>query len=247
MYDVQINPCIDIAVVESEETDNRKIATRLRNHFIRILLAWWKAAHYVYSADTRLFYRRALLHLITEDGKLYDWPAFITGIHIDADNVTNKKDNPRIWFEYKPCYEFLKETEAGEKATVTVQSFSTKTAPEQTPTPKRRRPDETTADNNSTNAVGNPNQDRPPRQNRVQATQNGQGTDDALARKLYSTPIVDRRNSEETIIDQFMNAKDSVGGGETEREMLAQLTNSGRRLKPHDPRVPNGKTRVQIQ
>lgn len=113
VYYVQLNPCIYPAVVESNEADNRKIATRLRNHFGRILLAWWKAAHYIYSPDTRLFYRRQLLQLIAEDGKLYDWPAFITEMHIDASNVNNRKDNPRIWFQYKPGYEYLTETEAG--------------------------------------------------------------------------------------------------------------------------------------
>lgn len=111
----------------------------MRNPFARILLARWKGAHYIYRADTRLFYRRLLLQLITENGKLHDWPAFIKAIHIDAAGVNNRKDNPRIWFEYKQGFEFITETESGKKAAVTVHSFSPNTAPSQTPTPKRRQ------------------------------------------------------------------------------------------------------------
>lgn len=48
----KLKPCIDPAILETKDTDNRKIALRL-NHFVRILLARWKAANYVYSPDTR--------------------------------------------------------------------------------------------------------------------------------------------------------------------------------------------------
>lgn len=124
----------------SNETDNRKVATRLRNHFARLLLAWWKAAHYIYSPDKIPFYRRALLKLISGDNKLYPWPAFLKAVHIDSENVSNRKDNPRIWFQYKPGYEFLEENEVGKKVEGSVQSFSTDTLTDQTPALNRRRP-----------------------------------------------------------------------------------------------------------
>lgn len=90
--DGQINPCIDPAILETVETDKRKIALRLKNHFVRILLAWWKAANYVYSPDIRLFYKRTLRHLISGDGKLFQWIYFIHAVHIDAEAV--KKERP---------------------------------------------------------------------------------------------------------------------------------------------------------
>lgn len=55
--DAQLNPCLDPAIHDNNEHDNIKLAIRLRNHFTRLLLAWWKAAHNVYGPDTRLFYR----------------------------------------------------------------------------------------------------------------------------------------------------------------------------------------------
>lgn len=68
----------------------------MKNHFIRLLLAWWKAAHYVFSEGTRAFYKRTLKKLIAGDGKFFKWPAFITAIHIDASPVKGRKDKPRI-------------------------------------------------------------------------------------------------------------------------------------------------------
>lgn len=134
-----LNPCIGPAINESTETDSRKIALKLKNQVARILLAWWKPAHYFYSPDTRLFYRRALRKLISDHGQLFEWPAFIQAIQIDPDAVQTKKDHPRIWFEYKVGYEFLDEVDNGQKATVTVHSFSTGQVASQTPSPKRRR------------------------------------------------------------------------------------------------------------
>lgn len=98
--DNELKPCIDPAIQETTETDNRKIALRLKNHFARMLLAWLKAANYVYSPETRLFYRRSLRQLIAGNNKLFEWP-FLLAVHIDAEEATNKKDRPRIWFEYK--------------------------------------------------------------------------------------------------------------------------------------------------
>lgn len=49
---------------------------------------------------------------------MFLWPAFVKAIHIDATNVTNRKDNPRVWFEYKPGYDFLEEDATNRKETV---------------------------------------------------------------------------------------------------------------------------------
>lgn len=87
VFDGQLKPCIDPAIKGTKETDNRKIAIRLESHFVRILLAWWKPDHYIYSPDTRLYYRRTLLQLIPGNGKLFQWPAFLKAVHIDGGNV----------------------------------------------------------------------------------------------------------------------------------------------------------------
>lgn len=137
--DSHLNSCIDQAIHEGNETDNRKLAKRLRKHFIRLLLAWWKGAHYVFSPDTRQFHKRTLLQLIEGNGKLFECPAFVHAIHIDATNVQSRKDNIRVWFEYKEGYGFLDEDDAAKKATVTVQSLSTSASGTQTTALKRRR------------------------------------------------------------------------------------------------------------
>lgn len=35
-----MNPCIDPAVQENNETDKKKLEKTLKNHFVRVLLAW---------------------------------------------------------------------------------------------------------------------------------------------------------------------------------------------------------------
>lgn len=247
VYDIHMSPWIDPTVAEVNETDNRKIAIRLRIHFARVLLAWWKAAHYIFSPETRLFYRRAFLQLIAEDGKIYDWPVFIKAIHIDDNNVNNKKDNPRAWFEYKQGFEFLDETETGKKAAVTVQSFSSNTAKAKTATPKRRRQDNQTINDNDTDTQKIPSQNRPPRNAQDQHQQTRQVDNDELSRTLYTTPTATRRNNDERLIDDFINMKESMVEGRTERKMLTQITNSAKRLALPYPRASIGKIRVQVQ
>lgn len=89
--------------------DRNTLAKRMKNHLVRLLLAWWKATHYIFSRDTKLLYKRDLSQLLSGRDKLFEWPAFITAIHIDASGVSDRKDHPRIWFEYKEGYEFLNE------------------------------------------------------------------------------------------------------------------------------------------
>lgn len=135
----QLNPCVDPTLVDDPEEDTVKIAKRMKKHFLRVLLAWWKGAHYISSPDTRLYYKRTLQKLISGDNKLFKWPAFVKAIHIDAGEVNGRKDNPRIWFEYKDGYEYLKEDGTDMKAAVKVQSFSTYAANAVAPAARRKR------------------------------------------------------------------------------------------------------------
>lgn len=235
------NPCIDPSIMETNETDNRKLAKKLKKHFPRLLLAWWKAMHYVFSPETRLFYKRTLLQLIFGRNKLYQWPSFVEAVHIDASNVSSRKDSPRIWFEYKAGYDFLAETEANNKATVTVQSFSTSSAQAQTPASKRRKQGYQAEINDATpmpvsrpQLSGTSNRNANRGWSSMADNPNG---DEAIARTLYDTPADVRRRGDANLIDQFINTQGNTMGDDTEREMLVQVTASGRRLGPPDPRV----------
>lgn len=244
--DGQHNPCIDPAINEKNETDNRKLAKRMRNHFVRLLLAWWKAAHYVFSPDTRLYYRRTLLQLISGDGKLFAWPTFINSVHIDAKNLNTRKDNPRLWFEYKAGYEFLEEKLNDKKLTVNVQSFSTIAAAAQTPSPKRRRQEEQAEANHNNTAPKAKNAGQPRRgqeqRNTPQPNMIGSssGYNKGLARTLYATSAADLRPVDETVIEHFIDEQNGTVTGNTYREMLIQITNSGKRLDPSNPRAQPG-------
>lgn len=46
-FDAEMNRFIQPYVVESNENDNKKIARRSNIHFVRLLLARWKEAHYI--------------------------------------------------------------------------------------------------------------------------------------------------------------------------------------------------------
>lgn len=241
--DTQFNPCIDPAIHDNNESDNRKLATRLRNHFARLLLAWWKAAHYVYSPDTRLYYRRALLMLISKEQKLYEWPAFIKAIHIDANNVTDRKDNPRVWFEYKPGFDFLDEAGSNKKATVTIQSFSTGNTTMKTPAVKRRRPgtqegiqgnDEMPT--NTSAEVQSQTRSKHAKESIRQAENKNVQQGKAVARTLYSTPASTRRGDGEQLINQFIDNVEDTDNTNIEQLMFTQITNSNRKaLQPSDP------------
>lgn len=222
-----LNPCIDPAIMVNNETDNKKLAKRLKNHFVRLLLSWWKAAHYVYSPDTRLFYRRSLLQLISGSGNLFEWPAFVTAVHIDASNVSSRKDSPRIWFQYKAGYEFLDEDETNRKAAVSVQSFST--ASQVTPTPAskvRRQSGQDQTGDKGTTPVALAQQTQPTQ------PANGDEVND-VARTLYATPASTCRNV--NLVNQFVDGHIGDIDDETERNTILQITNSNKQPALVDP------------
>lgn len=97
-WPVTINPFLDPAV---EATDESQDAYRKRiGHFTRVLVAWWKAANFVKSRDTSLFYQRLIKQAIQGTGSLHQWPKKIIGVSLDARGVSDPKDNPDIAFEY---------------------------------------------------------------------------------------------------------------------------------------------------
>lgn len=110
----------------------------MKNHFVRVLLSWWKAAHYVFSQDTKLYYKQVLQQIIGADNKLFKWTVFVKAIHIDSGEVNNKKYNPRIWFECQEGFEFLEEQGPSKKAEVKAQSFSIHTSGSNTPSQRRK-------------------------------------------------------------------------------------------------------------
>lgn len=218
----QHNPCIDPAINEGNETDNRKLAKRLRNHFVRLLLSWWKAANYVFSPDTRLFYRRKLTRLIAGEKKIFLWPEFIKSIHIDAENVNSRKDNPRVWFEYKAGYVFLEEDETNKKSTTTVQSFSTNSATAQTPASKRRRQgsQEEPQHTDETPKEAETLQQHCNRGNRGTpgANASNAGGNETIARTLYETPAADRRLGNGKLIENFIDDQNETSEGDTRKK-----------------------------
>lgn len=86
--------------------DNSQLATKRHyGHCIRVLNAWWKAAHYVQNSDTAAYYMKLTTLAVRNSGALYTWPQCIVGISIDARGVHNPKDNPKIDFEYAQGFE----------------------------------------------------------------------------------------------------------------------------------------------
>lgn len=215
-----------------------------------------RPTHYVYSPDTRLFYKRALRQHITGNGKLFDCPAFVHTIHIDAAAVTSRKDDPRVWFEYKQGYEFLAEADSGKMSAVTVQSFSTELAEVKTPARKKRRPSAQTTDNETANTpmpTERKRNQRGERQNRAGSSQGPEtdntGETEGVARTLYDTPASRRRHNDndEALINQFI---DTVGNSDkhtVEQELFTQVMNSGKKRAPSDPRASSSKVGEQVR
>lgn len=124
-----------------------------------------------------------------------------------------------------------------------MQLVSTGTENTPKPAPKRRREERETAAQN-TEATPEPAvqpQSRGARRQRNQPrpspTEPNNGREVALTRTLYDTPAADRRLGDENLIDHFIDQQEDKGGENSEREMLIQITKSGRRLGPTNPRA----------
>lgn len=172
-----------------------------------------------------------IINIGRSEAVLHSWPALIKAVQIDANNVTNKKDNPRVWFEYKPGYSFLEEDESNKKETVTVQSFSTDSTTVQTPAPKRRRPGAQAEAQGSVVSPVNASE-RGQSQNRNNHTreraahvENDNEHYVELARTLYATPASSRRGNREDLINQFINNTEDDDIVTTEQHMFNQITN----------------------
>lgn len=86
-----INPFLDPSVEvadTSQEADEKKFG-----HFTRLLVAWWKAADFVQSRDTALFYQRLVKQVVQGADPLQKWPNNIIGIAVDAKGVRDSKEN----------------------------------------------------------------------------------------------------------------------------------------------------------
>lgn len=129
----------------------------------------------------------------------------MAAIHIDANNVESRKDNPRVWLEYKEGYGFLAEEETNKIAAVPVQSFSTGSSTTQAPAQKRRRQSnqEQTKESDQAQSVA---KHQPPRPS--QPTSGKEVYPDGnkgIARTLYGTPASTRRNI--NLVNQFIDSQ----------------------------------------
>lgn len=70
---------------------------------------------------------------------------------------------------------------------------------------------------------------------------------DTVKLTLYTTPAPRRSNHEEYIINRFIDMNDTTIDGDLEKEMLTQVSNSGRKLEPSDPRSSRNKMRLQVR
>lgn len=62
-----------------------------------------------------------------------------------------------------------------------------------------------------------------------------------VARTLYATPVSWRNKNDVDLINKFINMQDNDEEGNTERDMLTQVTNSGMKLELSGPRAHNNR------
>lgn len=97
-WSTDLNPFLDPSVDpadHSQEADKKRFG-----HLTRVLVAWWKAAKFVQSRDTALFYHRLIKQAVKGADALHKWPNNIRGIATDARGVSDSKENPAINFEF---------------------------------------------------------------------------------------------------------------------------------------------------
>lgn len=104
---------------KSTQADNRHFG-----HCIRVLVAWWKATHYVQNQDTTDYYARILGQVVGSPKTLHQWPQHVTGICIDARVVSPPKEYPKVSLEYFQRYTAPDDSNKTNKITQ-IRSFST--------------------------------------------------------------------------------------------------------------------------
>lgn len=245
VFDGDLNPCIDPTFLEGDEDgDKDALARRMKNHMVRLLLAWWKTANYIFSQDTKLFYKSALSQLLSGRDKLFEWPAFITAIHIDASGVNDRKDHPRIWFEYKEGYEFLNDERAKSTTKVQVQSFSSLKTVTPTPASKRKRQAAHSGDDDSNDIE--PEVDQRPgadtstrAQHQEEETMEDTEDQISVAKKLYDTPA--RKGSQVDKTAKTVRTPEVANRSATDKEMMLQFSIAGTPLAADDLRMVNSR------
>lgn len=70
-------------------------------------------------------------------------------------------------------------------------------------------------------------------------------TENDVAKTLYATPAGARRETNEEMVANLMRTPDAASAEEETRELLMQVSQSGNRLAPDDPRVANNSSGVQ--
>lgn len=136
-----LNPVLDpevSGVDKRKETERRQIL-----HFTRIIMAWWKAANFVERKYTAQYYQNLINLEVQSPNKIYQWPASIEGIAIDAREFEEAKENPSITFESKEGPNIVipsnKGTRKPKPHLCTLETFGTHLA---APASKRQRPDD---------------------------------------------------------------------------------------------------------
>lgn len=119
------------------------------NHFTRVLTAWWKAAHYVQNRDTADYYNNITGLLVQSPRALYEWPALVEGVIIDAPRGgEGVKENPKVSYSYEDGFEYLANAPLARQ--VKVRSFATGGTRRTAQTQKRFRPDDDTTQDETT-------------------------------------------------------------------------------------------------
>lgn len=241
------------------DDDSQMAAKRHHGHSIRVLNAWWKAAHYVQNANTAAYYFILVTQVVRSSGSPYAWPKQAIGINIDARGVHTPKDNPKIDWEYEQGVTAPGDNENSKSRTVTVRSFATGGALPAAKAVKRLRPDKTTEDGTGEearqdNQRGTPiltvEDIRTPAHTNARPTSAHCTPASSAVRQTAAGPSnVDSPPFRSITLDQltstparpmtlnYGDANPPPPTPQTEGNAHIQMSNSGRKLPPHGPRA----------
>lgn len=109
---------------DTPTTDESTPAVKLHvHHFTGLLVAWWKAAHYVKNKDMADYYTCIMGKVVHSPGELYGWSKLVIGVSVDGRGVAEPKKNPKVDFEYEVGHEDLAATT--NRQGLTIRSFAT--------------------------------------------------------------------------------------------------------------------------